>query len=97
MTKGYSGWVVFAGVMLFIVGVLNVIYGIGAIADSSFFAKDQRYILGNLSTWGRWRDRCLHAPGDHRHLFRELFHFPTFLGSGTPGGGAPWCSTNSTR
>jgi hypothetical protein len=52
MTKGSSGWVVFAGVMLFIVGVLNVIYGIGAIADSSFFAQDQRYILGNLSTWG---------------------------------------------
>jgi hypothetical protein len=52
MTKGYSGWVVFAGVMLFIVGVLNVIYGIGAIADSSFFIQDQRYILGSLSTWG---------------------------------------------
>jgi hypothetical protein len=52
MTKGYSGWVVFAGVMLFIVGVLNMIYGIGAIADSSFFVQDQRYILGSLSTWG---------------------------------------------
>jgi hypothetical protein len=52
MTKGYSGWVVFAGVMLFIVGVLNVIYGIGAIADSSFFVQDERYILGSLNTWG---------------------------------------------
>ena len=52
MTKGSSGWVVFAGVMLFIVGVLNVIYGIGAIADSSFFAKDQKYIVGSLSSWG---------------------------------------------
>jgi hypothetical protein len=52
VTKGYSGWVVFAGVMLFVAGVLNVIYGIAAIADSSFFAGDQRYILGNLSTWG---------------------------------------------
>ena len=52
MTKRYSGWVVFAGVMLFIVGVLNVIYGIGAIADSSFFVQDQKYILGSLSTWG---------------------------------------------
>jgi hypothetical protein len=52
MTKGYSGWVVFAGVMLLIVGVLNVIYGIGAIADSSFFVQDERYILGNLNTWG---------------------------------------------
>jgi len=52
MTKGYSGWVVFAGVMLLIVGGLNVIYGIGAIADSSFFVQDERYILGNLNTWG---------------------------------------------
>jgi hypothetical protein len=52
VTQGYSGWVVFAGVMLFIVGVLNVIYGIGAIADSSFFAQDERYILGSLNTWG---------------------------------------------
>lgn len=52
MTKGYSGWVVFAGVMLFIVGVLNVIYGIAAIADSSFFVQDERYILGSLNTWG---------------------------------------------
>jgi hypothetical protein len=48
VTKGYSGWVVFAGVMLFVAGVLNLIYGIAAIADSSFFAGDQRYILGLL-------------------------------------------------
>ena len=38
--------------MLFIVGVLNVIYGIAAIGDSSFFVQDQRYILRNLNTWG---------------------------------------------
>jgi hypothetical protein len=52
MTKTHSGWVTFAGVMLFIVGVLNVIYGIAAIGDSSFFAHDQKYILSNLNTWG---------------------------------------------
>ena len=52
MSKTHSGWVTFAGVMLFIVGVLNVIYGIAAIADSSFFVQDQRYILSNLNTWG---------------------------------------------
>ena len=52
MNKTHSGWVTFAGVMLFIVGVLNVIYGIAAIADSSFFVQDQRYILSNLNTWG---------------------------------------------
>jgi hypothetical protein len=47
-----SGWVTFAGVMLLIVGVLNVIYGIAAIGDSSFFVNDTRYILSNLNTWG---------------------------------------------
>jgi hypothetical protein len=52
MTDRRSGWVTFAGVMLFIVGVLNVIYGIAAIGDSSFFVADQRYIISNLNTWG---------------------------------------------
>jgi hypothetical protein len=52
MEKTHSGWVTFAGVMLFIVGILNVIYGIAAIGDSSFFVQDQRYILSNLNTWG---------------------------------------------
>jgi hypothetical protein len=39
-------------VMLLIVGVLNVIYGIAAIGDSSFFINDTRYILSDLNTWG---------------------------------------------
>ena len=52
MTKTHSGWVTFAGVMLFIAGVLNVIYGIAAIGDSKFFVQDQKYIFSNLNTWG---------------------------------------------
>jgi hypothetical protein len=52
MTKTHSGWVTFAGIMLFILGVLNVIYGIAAIGDSKFFIQDQKYILSNLNTWG---------------------------------------------
>ena len=52
MGKTHSGWVTFAGVMLFISGVLNVIYGIAAIGDSKFFVQDQKYILSNLNTWG---------------------------------------------
>src|SRR3954468_4020510 len=52
MTRPRSGWVTFAGVMLFIVGVLNIIYGIAAIGDSKFFVADQKYILSNLHTWG---------------------------------------------
>ena len=52
MTDTHSGWVTFAGVMLFVVGVLNIIWGIAAIGDSSFFVQDQKYILSNLNTWG---------------------------------------------
>jgi len=47
-----AGWVTFAGVMLLIAGVLNVIYGIAAISDSSFFINDTRYIFSGLHTWG---------------------------------------------
>ena len=52
MYEQRSGWVTFAGVMLLIVGVLNVIYGIAAIGDSSFFINDTRYIFSDLNTWG---------------------------------------------
>ena len=47
-----DSWVMFAGVMLALVGVLNVIYGIAAIDNSSFFVADTQFILSNLSTWG---------------------------------------------
>jgi len=47
-----GGWLLFAGIMLMLVGVLNVIWGIAAIGNSSFFINDSRYILSNLNTWG---------------------------------------------
>jgi len=47
-----SGWVLFAGIMILMVGVLNIFWGIAAIDDSSFFVQDTRYILSGLNTWG---------------------------------------------
>ncbi|HST41065.1 MAG TPA: hypothetical protein VLK58_16240 [Conexibacter sp.] len=47
-----GGWVVFAGTMLMIAATLNIIYGIGAISDSSFYVNDARYIFSDLNTWG---------------------------------------------
>jgi hypothetical protein len=38
--------------MLILVAILNGIYGIAAIANSSFFVNDTRYILSDLNTWG---------------------------------------------
>ena len=52
MYKERSGWVTFAGVLLVIAGSLNVIYGIAAISDSSFFTENARYIISSLNTWG---------------------------------------------
>jgi hypothetical protein len=48
---GY-GWVVFAGTMLTLVGILNIIYGIAAIDDSTFFVNDAKYVISDLNTWG---------------------------------------------
>ena len=47
-----AGRVVFAAILLLIVGTLNIIYGIGALGDASFYANDTRYILTNLHTMG---------------------------------------------
>jgi len=50
-TRGV-GSALFAGMMLLIIGTLNVIYGIAAVADSSFYVADERYVFGSLHTWG---------------------------------------------
>ncbi len=47
-----DGWVVFAGIMVLVAGVLNCIYGIAAIDNADFFIEDQRFIFSDLATWG---------------------------------------------
>ena len=47
-----AGRVVFAAILLLIVGMLNIIYGIGAVADANFYVNDTRYILTNLHAMG---------------------------------------------
>jgi hypothetical protein len=47
-----TGWLLFAGIMILIDGVLNVIYGIAAIDKSRFFVSGSEYILSDLNTWG---------------------------------------------
>ena len=47
-----AGWRLFAGIMIVMVGVLNVIYGIAAIDSASFFVANQKYIVSDLNTWG---------------------------------------------
>ena len=47
-----AGRVVFAAMLLLIVGTLNIIYGIGALDDADVFVNDQRFIFTNLNTLG---------------------------------------------
>ena len=47
-----AGRVVFAAVLLIFIGVVNVIYGIGALDDANYFVNDTRFILDNLNTLG---------------------------------------------
>jgi hypothetical protein len=49
--RGY-GWVVFAGVMIMIVGILNFIYGIAAIDESKFYIGNSKFVITELKTWG---------------------------------------------
>jgi hypothetical protein len=47
-----AGRVLFAGVLLLIVGILNIVYGIGALDDANIFVNQTRYIFTNLNTMG---------------------------------------------
>lgn len=47
-----EGWVLFAGTMLLLVGTLNVIDGIAAISNSTFFTENARFMFSDLNTFG---------------------------------------------
>jgi len=46
------GRAMFAAVLLLIGGVLNIIYGIAAIGNSSFFVHNTKYVFASLKGWG---------------------------------------------
>src|SRR3954465_11307686 len=47
-----TGRVIFAATLLLIVGVVNIIYGIGALDDANIFTDSHRFVLDNLNTLG---------------------------------------------
>jgi len=51
MREGY-GTVIFASVLLLVVGFFNLIDGIVAIAKSHFFVGNAHYVIGDLRAWG---------------------------------------------
>jgi hypothetical protein len=46
------GWIVFAGAMLALAGVLNLVYGFAAVGNSHVFVRGTDYVIGDLKTWG---------------------------------------------
>src|SRR5438876_7121084 len=49
--RGY-GLVLFAAVLLLVIGFWNLIYGIAAIANSHVFVANAHYVVGDLRAWG---------------------------------------------
>ena len=48
-----EGRTAFAAILLIIAGTLNIIYGIGAIADANFYTSSgTHYVFANLHAWG---------------------------------------------
>src|SRR3954471_21527830 len=46
------GWVVFSGVLIMIVGILNFSYGIAASDESKFYLGNTNFVITDLKTWG---------------------------------------------
>jgi len=46
------GLVMFAAIVLLVLGFFNMIYGIAAIANSHVFTANAHYVIGNLRAWG---------------------------------------------
>ncbi len=49
--RGY-GLVLFASILMLVIGCFNLIYGIAAIANSHVFVANAHYVFANLRAWG---------------------------------------------
>jgi hypothetical protein len=47
-----TGRVVFAATLLLIAGIINVVYGIGALDNANVLVNDQRYVFDDLNQLG---------------------------------------------
>jgi hypothetical protein len=51
-TRTGEGWLTFAGIMIIVLGTLNIIWGIAAIDRSGFFVGETKLIFDDIRTWG---------------------------------------------
>jgi hypothetical protein len=47
-----AGRAMFAAILLLVVGIINIMYGIGALDDANIFLNDKRFILDDLNRLG---------------------------------------------
>jgi hypothetical protein len=47
-----GGWLTYAGILVLIGGVLNVIWGLAAIDGAHFFVANAAYVISDLNLWG---------------------------------------------
>ena len=47
-----GGWVLFAGTILALLALMNFIYGMSAVSNSTFFVGEKKFIFSGLNTWG---------------------------------------------
>src|SRR5690349_3841664 len=47
-----KGWVLFAGVMIGVVGILNLLAGIAAIDQAQFYVREVEFVFADLKTFG---------------------------------------------
>jgi hypothetical protein len=47
-----AGSAFFVAILLMIAGVLNIIYGIAAVGDASFWVNNTQFVFSSLHTWG---------------------------------------------
>ena len=47
-----AGMVLFASILLLVIGFFNMLYGIAAIANSHIFVAGAHYVIGDLRAWG---------------------------------------------
>jgi hypothetical protein len=50
--KQGSGWVLFSGIVLTLLAMLNLIDGIAAVSKSSFFVSGADFVVSDLKSWG---------------------------------------------
>jgi len=46
------GWVMFAALLLLMLGTMNFVEGLAAIGNAHFFVHDAHYVAGSLKFWG---------------------------------------------